>query len=215
MVKIEFPEYVYHGTVIDKGQEQIFWDNLIDSKYWRNKKDFGNGFYTTIDKRQAEIRAFNAQKLPKNFNKIAIVLTIKCDTQQIQAQNQIDEHIFLGESLSWAEYIAEHRYNSTSSSCGCGDNHKDIIVGPMADNRYGNIENAVMEYKRNTKNLTWFYNEITKNSNNKKLQGLGLGNQIVFCNEKLGRKILKLEAIDKCYNGRWTTSRGKTWTASK
>lgn len=45
------PQRLYHGTI--GNLVSMFLARLLDSRYWRPGRDFGEGFYTTISAAQA------------------------------------------------------------------------------------------------------------------------------------------------------------------
>jgi hypothetical protein len=185
-MKIEFPEWLYHGTtwnhIASFKSMLVNWGILSRSP----KRDFGKGFYTTIDLDQAKEWAI---KRGKDYFETPCVLLIKVNSQQLkEVQNEFNHHVFLGPSMDWAKYILEHRILTTEISDPC-EEHYGLVTGPMADNDTGDI---IKRYQKGDKNLEWFYNRIMIDRRGEPLSGLALGNQIVFCSPAAG-SILELE----------------------
>ena len=88
----------------------------------RNTKDFGNGFYCTIIKEQA-------QRWAKRYdNKIVSIYDVRLDLQ-------LDIKEFKEMSEEWLDFIV---------SCRSGKKHDyDIVIGAMADDQ---IYNYISDY---------------------------------------------------------------------
>lgn len=197
---IIFPTWVYHGTTIDTLES--FKEQLINPKYWVTtvgfRKDFGDGFYTTIDQKQAKIWAEKRAKA--NFSE-PCVLKIKCDSSKYK--DLIKHHVFLGASEDWAKYILDHRIQACDHDpcIVAGQEHSDVITGPMADGDTGRI---VEQFLTRNFSFEWFYGNIIVNKEGTPLSGLELGNQIAFCNPDVAESILTLEgAWLRKPNGEW------------
>ncbi|GIQ62936.1 hypothetical protein PACILC2_15040 [Paenibacillus cisolokensis] len=54
------PQLLYHGTVA--AHIESFLGKLLDSRYWRPGRDFGEGFYTTVSAAQARDWAHRVAK---------------------------------------------------------------------------------------------------------------------------------------------------------
>ncbi|MFC5471974.1 hypothetical protein ACFPPD_25165 [Cohnella suwonensis] len=67
---------------------------------------------------------------------------------------------FRGESRAWASFILQHRYRGEPGVCSCGDDHPQIVCGPMADNNTGDI---IDEFRKSNRKLysksdfDWFW----------------------------------------------------------
>ncbi len=188
-IKINHPEYVYHGT--PSRSLSGFGINLIDINYWKMNKDFGRGFYTTIDLAQAQEWAL--KRAEQDPNEQACVLQIRCDLSY--DLTRVRQHIFLGESRQWSDYILIHRLSEPDEKTDPCNNegweHFDVVIGPMADNNTGGL---IDKYKANFHDRDWFYQNIRMSANGDARQGLGLGNQIVYCDETLAQKFLHLHS---------------------
>lgn len=182
-----YPSRLYHGTRIDpdvgvqKALEQ-FCSRLLNPEYWKNGKDFGRGFYTTLDLSQAQqwaLRGMDQQK--RLILKIPLVLEIEWNPYHYVSDyhGMIEHLIFPGASLEWAKYILDHRMNSR---CSCKKKHPAIIIGPAADNSGLQIRTLVSSYKQQS-HSHYFLDGITKTPYGKQLTDLQLNNQVVFCSE--------------------------------
>ncbi|XID94641.1 hypothetical protein ACF3MZ_09065 [Paenibacillaceae bacterium WGS1546] len=105
-----------------------------------------------------------------------------------------------GISKEWAKYIYDHRVvplkKDTVDPC---TRHAHIVIGPMADADTGKI---VQDGVRLKKDASWFMDKITRNSANRRLDGLELGNQIAFCDERLA-PMLRLSGAYLFQGRRW------------
>lgn len=178
-----------------------FQRKLINEKFMQSprseNRDFGTGFYTTIDFRQASqwarkgliaawksgIREYPEEQLP-------VILKIKCNT--LDDERQIEVLDFRGESNKWSDFILLHRYQSRLNECYCrmifGHEHPKIVCGPMADNDTGSVIALFKEEKRaiiNDYDRLWFREEITRTEEGFRRYGLELGDQIAWFGEDL------------------------------
>jgi hypothetical protein len=191
---IVFPEYVYHGTVI-KNLPNLM-KQLLNSYFWNPTKDFGAGLYTTISLEQAKSWAIKQSKDP---GQQPCVLQIRCMSHLL-----LEEHkalIFLGECKEWSDFILDHRVRGSLEFDPCEHYHPDIIIGLMADNDTGAI---VEQFKENRESKDWFYQQIClSREENRKLDGLELGNQIVFCTEKVSGMLKLIGYHELESKGEW------------
>ncbi|WP_139491685.1 DUF3990 domain-containing protein [Brevibacillus dissolubilis] len=202
---IIFPEWVYHGTVTstcDSFKRLLI--NQENPSFWPVDKDFGRGFYTTIDVEQAKRWAM---KRADEQDDDALVLKINCRHVNITPDINIRHLVFLGPSLEWSTFILYNRTNSAQKRHQVSDVsfpgtsvHADVITGPMADNDVGAILNR---FPKDQIPLHWFYDEITKSKAGLQLVGLDLGNQIVFSNLDMAQQILYLDGAYKFERGKW------------
>jgi hypothetical protein len=174
-IDVVFPSSVYHGTLdihLDSFKER-----LLNKRYWKSGRDFGHGLYTTISIEQAKDWARSMQDKLNTGQPCVLEISIQPDRLDFQPNYRI----FTGISHDWAKYIYEHRKVQVNGADPC-PRHANIVIGPMADADTGKI---VQDGVRLKKDSEWFLDKITRNSTNRRLDSLKLGNQIVFCMEEL------------------------------
>lgn len=186
------PQRLYHGTT--DNLVPAFKTRLLDSRYWRPGRDFGEGFYTTISAAQARKWAHKSAKNPVYGDVRPCVLEIEL----ISVPPDAVPCIFLSDSLAWAEFILEHRKAAAKGTDPCG-RHPDIVVGPMADSDTGKI---VLEAVQLNKDARWFYDRIRRSAKGRPLDSLRLGNQVVFSSETWESSI-RLTGYNIYAGGRW------------
>lgn len=115
---------VYHGT--------SFLFDAIDLTRSKNKRDFGQGFYTTTIQAQAEAWAKNIAL--RNKSTAAYVYVY-----EFTLSDELDCKVFDGLTAEWLEFIKVNR------SLGGIQHGYDVVIGPVADdntmltvNRYMN-----------------------------------------------------------------------------
>jgi hypothetical protein len=196
------PDVLYHGTTMDAIlNPEGLQSKLINEKFMQTprseNRDFGSGFYTTVDFRQASqwarkgliaawrsgIREFPEEKLP-------VILKIGCNLPI--EERQIDVLDFRGESNKWSDFILLHRYHSRLNECYCrmvfGHDHPKIVCGPMADNDTGSVIALFKDENRailNENDRFWFREEITHTEQGFRRYGLELGDQVAWFGEDL------------------------------
>lgn len=136
---------VYHGT-IDICSRNIL-SNGISIAKGKPRVDFGQGFYTTPNRRFAESTALN--KMEKNnlykgegFCK-ASVITYEFDEDMVK-KNALKVLSFLEQNIEWAQFVINNRngmkYVNNIKSVLHNINHTyDIVTGPIADYMIVNI----------------------------------------------------------------------------
>ena len=108
---------LYHGTNIDFGE--------ILLSHCRPNKDFGQGFYLTDIRSQAEAMAIRRCEFEETG--VPIVQEYEFDENML-AGNDLDVLRFDGVSAEWAEFILMNRMAK-----GQRMHNHDIVVGPVAD----------------------------------------------------------------------------------
>jgi hypothetical protein len=186
------PQLLYHGTTAN--YITSFRNKLLDCRFWRPGRDFGEGLYTTVSIDQACKWARKAEKSSLESDAHACVLVIEL----ISIPVKFESRIFLAESLAWAEFIFMHRNVKKKGLDPC-KKHPDIIIGPMADSDTGKIVKEAVQLK---KDVHWFYDQITRTTKGKRLDSLRLGNQVVFSSERLDSS-LRLLGYYIYEGGRW------------
>lgn len=185
------PQILYHGTV-----DQFlpsFKNRLLNSRYWRPGRDFGEGFYTTVSVAQA--RKWAVKMAKEHFEPVnPCVLEIEL----LSIPSEFLPLVFLSDSLPWAKFILEHRTATRKGEDPCS-RHPDLIVGPMADSDTGKI---VKDCVKLNQDINWFYDQIVRSARGRRLDSLRLGNQVVFANEKWESQ-LKLIGCHVLVKGRW------------
>lgn len=177
MNNITLPQYIYHGTTdysLNKILESL---KLINTDYWKQDRDFGSGFYTTVDLNQA--KSFAKYKAQIHYQE-PCVIKISCEHNDVE---EIVHNVFLGPNRKWSDFILGNRIERISTI------EADIITGPLADNKIGDV---ISKYKRFHKdNPEWFYQQILTKKNGSPIENPG--NQIVFSNELLAKRLLKID----------------------
>ena len=191
-IEVVFPAKVYHGT-LDVYLES-FKTQLLNSRFWKPNRDFGQGFYTTISFEQARIWAKAMQDKLNAGNPCVLEIIVSPELLKREPRYRI----FTGISLHWAQYIYEHRTVAPGAPDPCKD-HADIVIGPMADADTGKIVASGVKLK---KDADWFLDKITRNHANRRLDSLKLGNQITFCTESLA-PMLQLSGYEVYQGRRW------------
>jgi len=191
--KIDMPEFVYHGT-LDVWLDS-FRDKLLNSRFWKPQRDFGEGLYTTTSLRQAQNWSIGvAQEYEGKQPGHPCVLQIRL----LQTSFAGNCRIFMGANPEWAAFVLRHRLHRVKGTDPC-DVHADICAGPMADNRTSTI---LQDMVLLGKDLEWFHDQITRDEQGRRLDSSRLGNQIVFCNEQLG-SLLQLSGYYIRVGGKW------------
>lgn len=115
---------LYHGsnTKVDE----------IDLSKCRKYKDFGQGFYCTTIKKQAE---FMAERVTKREGGTKTVNTFELD-KNIFKDKELNIKKFDKPSKEWATFILNNRdrdFKDISSKECNTDNKYDLVIGPVAD----------------------------------------------------------------------------------
>lgn len=204
---LRLPDVVYHGTTMGAlpglKQKLINFEFLKESR----QRDFGTGFYTTLDLNQA-------MRWPYGKFKRKIKLVTEIQAEEIPAVVKIRIHPdlytdditvldFRGEGMDWLKFVLAHRIESSLNHCTCEEDygipHPQIVCGSMADNNTGAVLYEFMitgRSKRNPDDVRWFQDNITRDESGKRLLGLELGDQITFFDERLN-KMLTFEGYYK------------------
>lgn len=145
---------LYHGsnTKIDE----------IDLSKCRKYKDFGQGFYCTTIKKQAE---FMAQRVIKREGGIKIVNTFELD-ESIFLDKELNIKKFDRPSKEWATFILNNRDRNfkyiDSKECNT-DNKYDLVIGSVADDDiimlFRTFVNGLIDMETLIRELT--YKELT------------------------------------------------------
>lgn len=114
---------LYHGSA------ELF--DKIDVKKGRPRKDFGQGFYMSVSKRQAEAvmrkkykEALNRRPNRSKDGLVKVVYSIIVDTAVLSGMNVKE---FRSADMEWFEFVL----NSRKSDKNIHD--YDIVIGPTAD----------------------------------------------------------------------------------
>lgn len=115
---------LYHGsnTKVDE----------IDLSKCRKYKDFGQGFYCTTIKKQAE---FMAERVEKREGGTKTVNAFELD-ESIFEDKELNIKKFDKPSKEWATFILNNRdrdFKDISSKECNTDNKYDLVIGPVAD----------------------------------------------------------------------------------
>lgn len=112
---------LYHGTNIEF--------STIDLQKSQKNKDFGQGFYLSAYREQAEQMAANKVAL---FGGSALIHCYKCP-DNILENDELKIKIFPEYSKEWAEFILLNRNKSSEKK----QHDYDIVYGPIADDKVG------------------------------------------------------------------------------
>lgn len=149
----ELPKILYHGTELDSITSL---ETGIILNKGRKKTDFGQGFYLTGNKDQAENWALSRtrSKLNNENKSVAVVVSFSLDLSKLIKLN----HKFFNEvNNEWAEFIYANR-SLNSHLINNIDNKYDLVYGPLADGR--NISLLVSKLERNDISFETFLEEI-------------------------------------------------------
>lgn len=145
---------LYHGSnlKIDK----------IDLKKCRPYKDFGQGFYCTTIKQQAE---FMAERVVRRQGGTKTVNVFELN-EEIFKDKDLNIKIFDKPSKEWAKFILNNRDKDykflDSKQCNL-DNKYDLVIGPVADDDiivlFRTFVNGLIDIDTLIKELT--YKELT------------------------------------------------------
>ena len=145
---------LYHGsnTKVDE----------IDLSKCRKYKDFGQGFYCTTIKKQAE---FMAERVEKREGGTKTVNAFELD-ESIFEDKELNIKKFDKPSKEWATFILNNRdrdFKDISSKECNTDNKYDLVIGPVADDDiivlFRNFVNELITIDTLIKELT--YKELT------------------------------------------------------
>ncbi|MED4172357.1 DUF3990 domain-containing protein [Halalkalibacterium halodurans] len=168
---IQLPEYLYHGTTINKLHKMK--ERLGNREYWKKGKDFGPGFYTTVNLGQAK-RFAKMKCRPNDYPCVAKMKILDIDITKITSK------VFIGASRDWSDFIFKYRIEKKSNSSYA------LIAGPLADN---DMRDVVLECR--TKDKEWFYRKITSTTTGEPKEYLG--DQVVFTDETFINDFLIIE----------------------
>lgn len=187
---IRFPKFLYHGTMLKNVPH--FRERILDSAFWNPiDRDFGAAFYTTISFKQAVDWAVAFEM--KNPGETGCILKIEVRYEQFPSDPS-KYIVFLSDTNpEWVNFIVDHRLECKDSGLDpCGkSNHPSIIIGPMADNKMNDVH-ALYESMSNiiTDKYSWYYDQITMDKQQRKLDSLELGNQIAFSDENFDKWLI-------------------------
>jgi hypothetical protein len=188
---ITTPQLLYHGTT--SGTVQSFRKRLLDARYWKPGRDFGEGFYTTISVAQARQWAHKTAKESWDGGKPCVLVL-----ELTSVPPDMIPLLFLSDSPVWGAFVYKHRITAVKGADPC-ERHPDIIIGPMADNDTGKIVHQAVQLNEDEQ---WFYDQIVRSRKGRRLDSLRLGNQVVFCSERWEPHI-RLIGYHVYAGGRW------------
>lgn len=124
---------LYHGSNMSIGE--------IDLKRGRRGKDFGQGFYLSADRSQAQMMA--ERTVDREESGEATLTSYQFDDSILFTPSDLKVKVFEGYSREWAEFIMMNRRNKTSEAA----HDYDIVYGPIADDKVGlQISRYQMQY---------------------------------------------------------------------
>lgn len=145
---------LYHGSNLKIDE--------IDLSKCKPYKDFGQGFYCTTIKKQAE---FMAERVVKRQGGIKTVNTFELN-ESIFKDKELNIKKFDKPSKEWAKFILNNRDRNykcpNSKECNM-DNKYDLVIGPVADDDiivlFRTFVNGLINIDTLIKELT--YKELT------------------------------------------------------
>ena len=145
---------LYHGSNLKI--------NEIDLLKCKPYKDFGQGFYCTTIKKQAE---FMAERVVKRQGGVKTVNTFELD-ENIFNDKELNIKRFDKPPKEWAKFILNNRDRNykfiKSKECNM-DNKYDLVIGPVADDDiiilFRTFVNGLIDIDTLIKELT--YKELT------------------------------------------------------
>lgn len=114
---------LYHGSNMSIDE--------IDLKHGRRGKDFGQGFYLSTDRNQAQMMA--ERTVDREESGEATLTTYLFDDSILFHPSDLKVKVFEGYSKEWAEFIMMNRRNRTQTPA----HDYDIVYGPIADDKVG------------------------------------------------------------------------------
>lgn len=103
----------------------------IDLKRGRRGKDFGQGFYLSADRSQAQMMA--ERTVDREESGKATLTTYQFDDSILFKPSDLKVKVFEGYSKEWAKFIMMNRRNKTNEQA----HNYDIVYGPIADDKVG------------------------------------------------------------------------------
>ena len=114
---------LYHGSNMSI--------NDIDLRRGRRGKDFGQGFYLSADRSQAQMMA--ERTADREESGVATLTVYLFDDSILYKPTDLKVKVFEGYSKDWAEFILMNRRNRTLTPA----HDYDIVYGPIADDKVG------------------------------------------------------------------------------
>lgn len=102
----------------------------IDLLRGHRGKDFGQGFYLSADRNQAEAMA--VRTVEREGVGTATITTFLFD-ESVLLRPELNVKIFDAYTIEWAEFVMKNRQNRTYESI----HDYDIVYGPIANDRVG------------------------------------------------------------------------------
>ena len=124
---------LYHGSNMSIGE--------IDLKRGRRGKDFGQGFYLSESREQAQMMA--ERTVDREEAGEATLTVYQFDDSILFNPSGLQVKVFETYSREWAEFIIMNRRNKTHEQV----HNFDIVYGPIADDRVGlQISRYMLQY---------------------------------------------------------------------
>jgi hypothetical protein len=114
---------LYHGSNVEIAK--------IDLNRGRRGKDFGQGFYLSADRDQAQMMA--ERTVDREESGTAILTMYEFDDRVLLNPSDFNVKVFDNYSKEWAEFIMLNRRNKTRNQA----HNYDIVYGPIADDKVG------------------------------------------------------------------------------
>lgn len=114
---------LYHGSNVEI--------DVIDLGRGRRGKDFGQGFYLSADRSQAQLMA--ERTVGREETGKATLTTYLFDDCVFSFSSDLKVKVFKEYSVEWAEFVMMNRRNRSYTQAHC----YDIVYGPIADDKVG------------------------------------------------------------------------------
>lgn len=124
---------LYHGSNVSIDE--------IDLKCGRKGKDFGQGFYLSKERKQAQMMA--ERTVDREESGKATLTIYEFDERILCEPSELKIKTFEGYTKEWAEFIIMNRRNKTEKQA----HDYDVVYGPIADDKVGlQISRYQMQY---------------------------------------------------------------------
>ena len=114
---------LYHGTNVKITR--------IDLSLGHKGKDFGQGFYLSVDKQQAMLMA--ERTVEREGCGTPVLNAYLFDETNLDRNPDLRVKVFDNYTIEWAEFILLNRSNRSSTPA----HNYDIVYGPIADDKVG------------------------------------------------------------------------------
>lgn len=171
----ELERLLFHGSTVEI--------RMVDVSAGAKKKDFGQGFYMTSSKAQAEKFAkLKAKQRSLAYGHVSVF--------EYAHSPQLKIHRFEKADLPWLEYVIQNREPNSGGGEPIHEKY-DIVIGPVADDAVGIVVNNLLAGVYGDKNTV-----EAKNLAIRFLEAENLHNQVFF-GTKRGANCLRFKEAYK------------------